>query len=44
MSTPLEVFAPAAAELLRDELARLSLVLRALDGVIAAVTRQAEAA
>ncbi len=44
LATPLEVFAPAAAELLRDELVRLSLVLRALDGVIAAVTRQAEAA
>jgi len=44
LATPLEVFAPAAAELLRDELARLSPVLRALDGVIAAVTRQAEAA
>ena len=44
LATPLEVFAPAAAELLRDELARLSPVLRALDGVIAAVTRQAEVA
>ena len=44
LSTPFEVFAPAAAELLRDELARLSPVLHALDGVIAAVTRQTEAA
>jgi hypothetical protein len=44
LSTPLETFAPAAAELLRDVLARLSPVLRALDGVIAAVTGPAEAA
>ena len=44
LSTPLEVFAPAAAELMRDALARLSPVLRALDGVIATVTGQAEAA
>jgi ParB-like chromosome segregation protein Spo0J len=44
LSTPLEVFAPAAAELMRDELVRLSPVLRALDGVIAAVTHHAEAA
>jgi ParB-like chromosome segregation protein Spo0J len=44
LSTPLETFAPAAAELLRDALARLSPVLRALDGVIAAVTGPAEAA
>lgn len=44
LSTPLEVFAPAAAELLRDALARLSPVLRALDGVIATVVGQAEAA
>jgi ParB-like chromosome segregation protein Spo0J len=43
LSTPLETFAPAAAELLRDALARLSPVLRALDGVIAAVTGPAEA-
>jgi hypothetical protein len=42
LSTPLEVFAPAAAELLRDALARLSPVLRALDGVIAKVAGQAE--
>lgn len=40
LSTPLEVFAPAAAELLRDALARLSPVLRALDGVIGTVTGQ----
>jgi hypothetical protein len=38
LATPLEVFAPAAAELLRDALVRLSPVLRALDGVIGAVT------
>ena len=44
LATPLEVFAPPAAQLLRDELARLSPVLHALDGVIAAVTRHAEAA
>jgi ParB-like chromosome segregation protein Spo0J len=44
LATPLEVFASAAAELLRDELVRLSPVLRALDGVIATVTHQAEAA
>lgn len=39
-STPLEVFAPAAAELIRDALARLVPVLRALDGVIGTVTGQ----
>jgi hypothetical protein len=44
LSTPLEVFAPAAAALMRDALARLSPVLRALDDVIATVTAQAEAA
>lgn len=44
LSTPLEVFAPAAAELLRDALARLSPVLRALDGVIAKVAGPAEVA
>jgi ParB-like chromosome segregation protein Spo0J len=44
LSTPLEVFAPPAAALMRDALARLSPVLRALDGVIATVTAQAEAA
>jgi ParB-like chromosome segregation protein Spo0J len=44
MSTPLDGFTPAAAELLRDALARLSPVLRALDGVIATVTGQTEAA
>ncbi len=41
LSTPLEVFAPAAAELMRDALARLSPVLRALDGVIRTVTGEA---
>jgi hypothetical protein len=44
LATPLEAFAPAAAELMRDALAALSPVLRALDSVIGAVTRQAEAA
>jgi hypothetical protein len=38
LSTPLEVFAPAAAELMREALTRLSPVLRALDGVIGTVT------
>ena len=36
-STPLEAVAPGAAELIRDALARLSPVLRALDDVIGAV-------
>jgi ParB-like chromosome segregation protein Spo0J len=40
LSTPLEAFTPAAAELIRDALARLSPVLRALDGVIGTVTGQ----
>lgn len=40
LSTPLDVFAPPAAALMRDALARLSPVLRALDGVIATVTAQ----
>jgi ParB-like chromosome segregation protein Spo0J len=44
LSTPLEVFVPAAAELLRAELARLSPVLCALSRVIATVAGQAEAA
>ncbi len=44
LSTPLETFAPAAAELMRDALARLSPVLRALDGVIATATGPGEAA
>jgi hypothetical protein len=38
LSTPLETFTPAAAELMRDALVRLSPVLRALDGVIGTVT------
>ena len=38
MRSPLEVFTPAAAELMRDALVRLSPVLRALDGVIGRVT------
>jgi ParB-like chromosome segregation protein Spo0J len=38
-SSPLAVFTPAAAELLRDALVRLSPVLHALDAVIARVTR-----
>ena len=44
MATPLDTFAPAAAELMRDALVRLSPVLRALDGVIGTVTGRAEAA
>jgi hypothetical protein len=44
LSTPLEVFAPAAAELIQDALRRLSPVLRALDGVITTVTGRAEVA
>jgi ParB-like chromosome segregation protein Spo0J len=44
LSTPLEVFTPAAAELMRDALAALSPVLRALDGVIGSVTRHGAAA
>ena len=36
--TPLVTFTPAATELMRDALARLSPVLRALDGVIGRVT------
>jgi hypothetical protein len=43
-STPLEVLAPAAAELIRDALVRLSPVLRALDEVIGTVTGRAAAA
>jgi ParB-like chromosome segregation protein Spo0J len=38
LATPLATFAPAATELMRDALARLSPVLRALDGVIGSVT------
>jgi ParB-like chromosome segregation protein Spo0J len=38
LATPLATFAPAATELMRDALARLSPVLRALDGVIGGVT------
>jgi hypothetical protein len=41
LATPLEVLTPAAAELLRDALARLVPVLRALEGVIVAVTEVA---
>lgn len=44
MASPLEVFTPAAAELMRDALIRLSPVLRALDGVIGRVTGQKDAA
>lgn len=43
-SGSLEVFTPAAAELITDALALLSPVLRALDGVIARVTEQRDAA
>jgi ParB-like chromosome segregation protein Spo0J len=38
LATPLATFAPAATELMRDALARLSPVLRALDGVVGSVT------
>jgi len=38
LATPLATFVPAATELMRDALARLSPVLRALDGVIVSVT------
>jgi hypothetical protein len=44
LATPLATFAPAAAAVLHDALARLSPVLRALDGVIATVTGPTEAA
>lgn len=44
LSTPLEALAPAAAALMRDALAQLVPVLRALEGVIATVTGPAEAA
>ena len=44
LSTPLDVFAPAAAELMRDALVHLTPVLRALDGVIGTVTGHVEAA
>lgn len=44
VATPLEVFTPAAAELMRNALVHLSPVLRALDGVIGKVTGHAEAA
>ena len=44
LSTPLDTFAPAAAELMRDALVRLSPVLRALDGVIGRVVGQELAA
>ena len=44
LSTPLETFAPAATELMRDALMRLSPVLRALDGVIGRVVGQELAA
>jgi ParB family transcriptional regulator, chromosome partitioning protein len=43
-ATPLDTFAPAATELMRDALVRLSPVLRALDGVIGTVTGRAEGA
>ena len=42
LSTPLEVLAPAAAELMRDALVRLVPVLRALDAIIGAVTGNVE--
>jgi ParB-like chromosome segregation protein Spo0J len=43
-ATPLEVFAPAAGELLHDALLRLSPVLRALDDMIGTVTARTEVA
>jgi HTH domain found in ParB protein len=42
LATPLAGFAPGAAELIRDALEHLVPVLRALDGVIATVTRPTE--
>ena len=44
LATPLEVMAPAAAELISDALVHLSPVLRALEQLIATVTGQREAA
>ena len=44
LASPLEVFTPTAAELMRDALIRLSPVLRALDGVIGRVTGEKGAA
>ncbi len=44
LATPLDAFTPAATELLRDALTRLSPVLRALDGVIATATGQGDVA
>jgi hypothetical protein len=44
LATPLATFTPAAAELVRDALVRLSPVLRAVDTVIGAVTGRADAA
>jgi ParB-like chromosome segregation protein Spo0J len=44
MASPLEVFTPAAAELMRDALMHLSPVLRSLDGLIARITGQKDAA
>jgi ParB-like chromosome segregation protein Spo0J len=44
LSTPLETFAPAATEIMRDALARLLPVLRALDGLISTVTRHQDVA
>lgn len=42
-ATPLETLAPAATEIMRDALVRLSPVLRALDGLIGAVTQDVAA-
>lgn len=44
LATPLETLPEAAAELLRDALATLSPVLRALDGTIRAATGREDAA
>jgi ParB-like chromosome segregation protein Spo0J len=43
-ATPLDTFTPAASELLRDALVRLSPVLRALDDVIARATQSRDVA
>lgn len=43
-ATPLEVFEPAASELLHEALVRLSPVLRSLDDAIGAATRRKDVA
>ncbi len=44
LATPLEAYTPAAAELMREALCRLSPVLRALDDIISAVAGHKDAA